>query len=556
MLNDYFKATFIAGALTVCLIIILGRLLYLQVYKHSFYENLSKKQSTAVITLDKNRGVIYDRNGKVLAQNMYNASVYVDASKLDNPKNFIYVLKVNGIELSKRIKDKILKKDRFVWVVRGVDVEKAKKITRLDDNLQMILQEGRFYPEGGVVSKILGFTGIDNQGLTGVETFFDSTLKGEKVTVSVLKDSRGKTLVFEDRGVKTNPENSLYLSIDSVLQKLATSILYNDIKEIGAKSAFAAAMDVETGEIIFSSSFPTYDSNDYDRYDKTLWKDPLFYYLFEPGSIFKVVSFSVLSEENLLKKDEKIYCENGEYTYANHMFNDVHKFDYLTYEEIFSNSSNIGTIKLIEKVSPRKFYNYLKKYGFGELTGVKGFAEESGILRRVEDWSKLSKPSISIGQEILVTPIQMLKFYAAIANGGYSIRPTIIKGKTEEKEKILSAQTAKLIKDLLTVAVETGTGKNAKSEFIKIAGKTGTAQKFDKLTNSYSKSDYNSSFIGFFPAERPKYVMIVTYDSPKKSIYAGSTAAYTFKKIVEQMIIYFKLNPQKIMVADESKTAS
>lgn len=556
MLNDYFKATFIAGALTVCLIIILGRLLYLQVYKHSFYENLSKKQSTAVITLDKNRGVIYDRNGRVLAQNMYNASVYVDASKLDNPKNFIYVLKVNGIELSKKIKDKILKKDRFVWVVRGVDVEKAKKITRLDDNLQMILQEGRFYPEGDVVSKILGFTGIDNQGLTGVETFFDSTLKGEKVTVSVLKDSRGKTLVFEDRAVKTNPENSLYLSIDLVLQKLATSILYNDIKEIGAKSAFAAAMDVETGEIIFSASFPTYDPNDYDRYDKKLWKDPLFYYLFEPGSIFKAVSFSVLSEENLLKKDEKIYCENGEYTYANHVFNDVHKFDYLTYEEIFSNSSNIGTIKLIEKVSPRKFYNYLKKYGFGELTGVKGFAEESGILRRVEDWSKLSKPSISIGQEILVTPIQMLKFYAAIANGGYSIRPTIIKGKTEEKEKILSAQTAKLIKELLTVAVERGTGKNAKSEFIKIAGKTGTAQKFDKLTNSYSKSDYNSSFIGFFPAERPKYVMIVTYDSPKKSIYGGSTAAYTFKKIAEQMIIYFKLNPQKKMVADESKTAS
>jgi len=556
MLNDYFKATFIAGALTVCLIIILGRLLYLQIYKQSFYENFSKKQSTAVITLDRNRGIIYDRNGKVLAQNVYNASVYVDASKLDNPRNFIYILQVNGIKLSKRIKEKILKKDRFVWIERGIDIEKAKKLTRLDRNLQMILQESRFYPEGDVTSKIVGFTGVDNQGLEGVETFFESSLKGEKVTVSVLKDSRGKTLVFEDRAVKTNPENSQYLSIDSALQKVVTSILYNDLKEIGAKFAFASAMDVNTGEIIFSSSVPTYDSNEYDKYDKTLWKDPLFYYLFEPGSIFKAVTFSVLAEENLIKKDEKIYCENGKYTYANHVFNDVHKFKNLTFEEIFVNSSNIGTIKLIERVSSKKFYKYLKKYGFGELTGTKGFAEESGSLRRVEDWSKLSKPSISIGQEILITPIQILRFYAAIANDGYAVRPTIIKGKTEEKERILGVQTTNLLKKLLIDAVETGTGQNAKSEFIKIAGKTGTAQKFDKSTNSYSYRDYNASFIGLFPVKRPRYVMIVTYDSPRKSIYGGSTAAYTFKKIVEQMTIYYKLNIEKMMVENENRKAS
>ncbi|MBZ4672649.1 penicillin-binding protein 2 [Deferribacterales bacterium Es71-Z0220] len=556
MLNDYFKATFIAGALTVCLIIILGRLLYLQVYKHTFYENFSKKQSTAVITLDRNRGVIYDRNGKVLAQNVYNASVYVDASKVDNPRNFLYILKVNGIELPKKIKEKILKKDRFVWIVRGIDVEKAKKISRLDDNLQMILQENRFYPEGDVASKIVGFTGIDNQGLEGVEAFFDSSLKGEKVNVSVLKDSRGKTLVFEDRAVKTNPENSLYLSIDSNLQKVATSILYNDLKEIGAKSVFAAAMDVNTGEIIFSSSVPTYDSNEFDKYEKTLWKDPLFYYLFEPGSIFKAVTFSVLAEENLIKRDEKVYCENGKYPYAGHIFNDVHKFERLTYEEIFANSSNIGTIKLTEKISSAQFYKYLKKYGFGELTGTKGFAEESGFLRNVKDWSKLSKPSVSIGQEILVTPIQMLRFYGALANGGYAVRPTIIKGKTEEREKILSAQTATLLKKLLIAAVETGTGQNAKSELIKIAGKTGTAQKFDKSTNSYSYRDYNASFIGFFPVEKPRYVMIVTYDSPRKSIYGGSTAAYTFKKIAEQMAIHFRLNINKMMVENENRKAS
>lgn len=556
MLNDYFKATFIAGALTVCILGIVLKLFYLQVVKHDFYEDMAKNQSSVTVTLDKNRGMIFDRNAKVLATNVYTASVYVDASKIKNPKNFIYVLSVNGVNLSNRVKEKILKKDRFVWIDRGLDVESARKLTRLDENLQLIYQERRFYPEGDTASKIVGFTGIDNQGLEGVETFFEKTLKGEKVNVAVLRDSRGNTMTFEDKIMKTSPDKNIYLSLDVDLQKVVSGILYNDLKEFGAKGVLAGAMDIQTGEIIFSTSLPSFDANSFENYKRQLWKDPLFYYLFEPGSIFKAVTFAALSDAGVLKWNEKVNCENGKYYYMGHTFNDVHEYKELNLSEVFAFSSNIGTIKLSEKITSRQFYDYIKKYGFGDSSGVVGFADETGLLRNYKQWSGLSRPSISIGQEVLVTPIQILRFYASIANGGYLITPRVIKGVSKERKKIMSDYTANLLKELLIKVVEDGTGQNAKSSIVKIAGKTGTAQKFDKESNSYSYREYNSSFVGFFPAENPKFVMIVTYDSPKKSIYGGSTAAYTFRKLAEQIAVFYKLNLNQMLVEDENKRAS
>jgi cell division protein FtsI (penicillin-binding protein 3) len=556
MLNDYFKATFIAGGLAMFLIVLVLRLLYLQVYKHSFYLNMANNQSLAEITLNKNRGLIYDRNFIKLAENVHSASIYVDAYRIEDSKKFINLLRKYGVYLSDDTKKRIYDKKRFVWIKRGMNIDQAKKIANLDSSLHVIINEDRFYPNGDILSKIVGFTGIDNQGLEGIEAFFDKELRGEDVNIAVLKDSRGNTMVFEDKFVKIKPESEIRLSIDAKLQKIVSSIVYQDLKSFDAKSAIAAAMDVHTGEILFSVSYPTFDGNNFTKFDKKLWKEPLFNYLFEPGSIFKAVTFASLFENGFLRGNEKVNCENGKYSIAGHIFNDVKKHKLLTYDEVFAYSSNIGTIKLTDSLNSKKFYESIKKYGFGISTNPVGFTDEAGLVRDVKEWSLLSKPSISIGQEILVTPVQMLRFYAAIANGGYLIAPTVLKSQLKDKKQIFSSKTSEFMKRLLIKAVNEGTGQNSKSEVLQIAGKTGTAQKFDKSLRKYSNTDYNASFIGFFPAENPKFAVLVLFDSPKKSIYGGNTAAYTFKRIAHQMAIYYNIGLKRIMVKNENRKAS
>jgi cell division protein FtsI (penicillin-binding protein 3) len=556
MLNDYFKATFIAGGLAMFAIVIVFRLLYLQLYKHNFYADMANSQSLAEITLNKNRGIIYDRNMTKLSENVHSASLYVDAYRLKEIDKFMEQLKKYGIYLSSDTKKRIYEKRRFVWIKRGIDIDLARKIANIDDSLQVVINEDRFYPKGDILSNIVGFTGVDNQGLEGVEAFFDKKLRGENVKITILKDSRGNTMVFEDKYLKIKPESEITLSIDADLQKIVSSILYQDLKTFDAKSAVAAAMDVHTGEILFSVSYPTFDGNNFSKYSKKLWKEPLFYYLFEPGSIFKAATFAALFENGLLTENKVVDCENGKYRIAGHIFNDVKRHKLLRYDEVFAHSSNIGTIKLTESLDSKKFYESLKRYGFGDTTNPVGFTDETGLVRDVKNWSLLSKPSVSIGQEVLVTPIQMLRFYSAIANGGYLVTPTILKMDVKGKEQIFSKKTSEFLKDLLIKVVNEGTGQNAKSEFFQIAGKTGTAQKFDNDAKKYSKTDYNASFIGFFPADNPKFAVIVLFDSPKKSIYGGSTAAYTFKKIVHQMAIHYKLGIKRIMVKNEIRKAS
>lgn len=524
------------------------RLLYLQVYQHDFYSDIAKNQSSFTVKINQNRGTIKDGKGEVLAENIHTASLYVNANKLQNPAEFILKIKSSGLSISSKYSKSILNRNNFVWLARGVDIKRAESISKIDENIGYVVHEKRFYPQGSTVGKLLGFTGIDNQGLEGVEGYFDKKLEGDEVKLSFFRDSRGKTIVFEDRIEKTENHDSIYLSIDSNLQKTLFYILKSDVERFEAKSGLAAAMNVHTGEILFSVSYPTFDPNNYQQYNKNLWKDGLFNYIFEPGSILKGVTFSILSETGKLNLSKKVNCENGSYKVYDHVFNDVHKYGTITSEEVFSNSSNIGTIKLAEELDNKVFHDYLKRFGFGQQIKITGAFTEAGYLRNSKDWSGLSKPSISIGQEILVTPLQVLQFYSAIANGGYKITPQILKSENTTKEKILSDNTVATMQRLLRKVVLEGTGTNANSTFFGIAGKTGTAQKFDKTTNSYSQKDYNAGFVGFFPTEAPRFAMIVIYDSPRKSIYGGSTSAHTFRKMAEQIGIKYGFGIQKVAV--------
>ena len=302
-------------------------------------------------------------------------------------------------------------------------------------------------------------------------------------------------------------------------------------------------MDIKTGEIILAANVNGFDPHNYWKYKPETWSNHGFNYVFEPGSIFKTVAFSYLHNSNKLDRNRLIDTSKkitiGKYTYS-----DTKYYGTLTVDEVFTHSSNIGMTQLIrgENSNRQGFYDFLVNSGFGEKTGIYGANEESGIVKPVSSWSKTSLTSMAIGYEVLVTPLQVVRFYAAVANGGIMVNPKIIskiiKGNEtaipEHTEKqIMSKETASYMLDLMQQTVVAGTGQKANTELTKIAGKTGTARVYDNKAGAYSTQNYSASFAGVFPAENPKVAMIVVYESPRSSIYGGSTAANVFRQIAE-----------------------
>ncbi len=561
MLNEKFKINLIIGVVCIIISTIFVRLVYLKTVKHGFYTEYSKSQSSRTLTLRKGRGLICDNKGNPLAINIKVASLYTRGKNVKDLYGLKKTLKKYGIKLSKKTIQRLKKNTEFVWLKRGISLKTAEKIHKSYSDVNYIVEESRFYPEHELASGIIGFTGIDNQGLSGIEASLDDVLKGEKIQLISKIDNKGRFILTEDASDFYKISKKIKLSIDLNLEFAADLILREDIKKFKAKRAGVVAIDVHTGDILFSSFVPGYNPNEFYRYSRKLWKEGATHFIFEPGSIFKPVTFAYLFDKGLTP-NKKIYCEKGKYKIYNHYFKDVHKYKTLTAEEVLILSSNIGTIKLNLKTPKKDFYSYLKKCGFGSPTGVTALSEESGILKHYKKWSGLDKPAISMGQAISVTPLQIVRFYAAIANGGELITPVLIKdsgGKIDVRKdriKIMSKQTSVLLSDILRKVVLNGTGKQAISSFIDIAGKTGTAQKSSNKQSGYSKDNFVVSFAGFFPADNPQIAMIVLYDSPKesiygkRSIYGGTTAAVTFKKIAEQISILKGYNVKKVYLAN------
>lgn len=526
-----------------------ARLVFLAVGEHD-YSKIAESQSRGFIEYTKGRGLIVDANGVPMAINKKSASLYVFPSELKNRQKFIDELRRNGIKLTRKTREKVLTSNQFVWLERNVDVADAEKIQEQVDKVEYVLEEQRLYPERKVGASILGFTGTDNVGLEGVEFRYDSVLEGNKFKILGLRDNKGKRIILEDPEKKKEIDTVIYLTIDEYLQGLSEEILRQDTETFQADRGMAIAMDVDTGDIVFSASSGGFDPNEFKSYKKSERKNFPASFLYEPGSIFKPVVFTLLLDKHGLSTNEMINCENGKFAIYNHTIKDVHGSGVITAEQVLVKSSNIGTVKLADKVTKKEFYEYMQSLGFGQKTGVAGIIEEDGLLRNYKRWSGLSKPSISIGQEILVTPLQMVRFYSAIANGGTIKNPKIVKkivkgGDTytpkNTEYRVFSENTAEKMHKLLKKVVNEGTGQNAKSDYVEIGGKTGTGQRIDDETGTYSKSGYVASFAGIFPADNPRIAMVVVYKEPKSSIYGGSTAAKTFKTLAEQVSMHLGL---------------
>ncbi len=523
--------------------IVVGKLFYLQVIDKEKYVQLVESQSDPKLTVLTDRGYIYDKEGKLLARNKSAGSLFAYRKNIPNKYEFFKALEKNGIRVSSKAKKNLQETDTFTYIARQIDLAKAIKLSEEIEGLEYFVEDARFYPQGSLMANIVGFTGSDNIGRSGLEYFLNSRLEGKKVNIASLKDSRRKIILFEDKSELSRPDTQVYVTISSRIQAGAEYILREGAKDFGAKNGSVVAMDIKTGEIILAANVNSFDPHNYWKYKPTSWSNHGFNYVFEPGSIFKTVAFSYLHNSNKLDRNRLIDTSKkitiGKYTYS-----DTKYYGTLTVDEVFTHSSNIGMTQLIrgENSNRQDFYNFLVTSGFGEKTGIYGANEESGIVKPVSSWSKTSLTSMAIGYEVLVTPLQVVRFYAAVANGGVMVNPKIIskivKGNEtaipEHTEKqIMSKETASYMLDLMQQTVVAGTGQKANTELTKIAGKTGTARVYDNKAGAYSTQNYSASFAGVFPAENPKVAMVVVYESPRSSIYGGATAANVFRQIAE-----------------------
>ncbi|MDR2400360.1 MAG: penicillin-binding protein 2, partial [Deferribacteraceae bacterium] len=428
MLSDklLLKIFSLAGAafISVCL----ARLFYLQVLNYDFYDKLVTAQSTARISFSKDRGLILDRTGKNLAINRKMASLYLFGKNIDDADGLIKSLKANGIIIASATEKRIQEKSNFVWIERRLPIDEAERIKEAVAGINFVLEDARLYPEKGMLAGIIGITGTDNQGLSGIEYYKEKTLKGKVIPANIIRDSRDKLIIFDDTPLRTEPDSKVYLTVDIELQATVDRLLAQDMLEYKAKRAIALAMDIKTGEIVVYSGL----SADKEEADKNFMST----FLFEPGSIFKGISFGYLIEKGLYRAGEKINTSSAVDLYG-HKIKDVYLYNSLTQQDIFAKSSNIGTVQLTRNVGSEAFYKFLSHSGFGVKTGIEGVSEETGILREPKNWSGLSLASLSIGQEVMVTPLQIVRYYAAIGNGGAAVKPRIVGKYTGNGQKYI-----------------------------------------------------------------------------------------------------------------------
>ena len=423
--------------------------------------------------------------------------------------------------------------------------------------LVVIREPHRFYPKGPLVSHILGFAGIDSQGLEGIEFQYERYLRGERNLKKYQRDALGRRIASPHRQDVQDFHMGFHLTltIDEIIQFIAEEELAKALKQSQAKSGSILIMDPLTGAILAWALQPTFDPNDFGKFAAGQRRNRAVTDPYEPGSTLKIVVAAAALEEQTMAPDTLIYGGEGQMPVAGTIVHDPAKSSWMTFSEAIAKSSNIGAIKVAVELGPSRVFQYLKAFGFGEKTGIDLPGESSGILRDLGKWSGRSLSSIAMGQEIGVTPIQMVTAMSVVANGGWLMRPyvgalvmddrgqAVLVQDPQPKRRPISAETAGLLSQILQTAVNEGTGKRAKLADYQVAGKTGTSQKIDPATGAYSSSKVIASFVGFVPAQQPRLTMLVVINEPERGNWGGKIAAPVFQKVAKRVLAHLGVLP-------------
>jgi cell division protein FtsI (penicillin-binding protein 3) len=538
------------------------KLIYVQIFLHGKINNVVEKMVIRNNVEMPKRGDILDSKGKILASSVKKYTVFLDPKIIEDFNKIKNILSRNGIKIKANNLNE-LEKTSYYPIAFNIDADVIDKIR--SEQLKGVGFESKYkrqYPEGRFLAHILGITGSEGNGLEGIERTYNEYLCGYSVMTKTRRDGRGR-IIYDKFIDKTKIcGQSIELSIDSNIQFIAEQELRKAFDKYKAKKAVCIIQNPKTGAILAMVSLPDFDSSEKIKDIKTL-RNSAISDIYEPGSTFKIVAAAAALEQNKVKLTDNFYLENGRYKTAGHTIRDDHKIEgYASLKKIMEQSSNIGIVKITQKLGSENFYEYIRKFGFYSLTGIDLPGETKGILMDVDKWNVLSLPTISFGQGIGVTALQMINAFSAIANDGILMKPSLLRNNIEktgieindknvfeskEIRRVISFETAQTIKKLLKNAVDFGTGRSAKIADYTVGGKTGTAQKVDPSIKTYSTKHYIASFCGMIPAINPEVVILVIIDEPKSSsYYAASVASPVFASIAEKTVRYLDIKKDDI----------
>jgi cell division protein FtsI (penicillin-binding protein 3) len=552
------RALIVAAFIACAFVGLAGRLGYLQIVKHEEYARLADSQQAKTIPLKPRRGPIVDRNGQVLAVSARAESLYALTSRIDDrvalARRLSPVLGDSVSEIARRLDSP----KRFVFVKRRLPPDTVNAIRALDEPALGFVDESmRLYPNRELAAQIIGFEGLDGKGLAGVEQAWDAHLAGTEGRALVGRDALGREITGAPRVIKPSTAGQgVMLTLDATLQYIAEKEVDAAWRRTRSKAAQALMMDPRTGEILAVAIRPTYNPNSFgaatddDRRNRFI-TDP-----FEPGSTFKVILAAAALDEGAVRPADRFHGDNGAIRVATATIHDWKKFGWLSFTEVLQNSSNVGSIKVGLSLGKERYYKYISAFGFGAPTGVRLSGESRGQLRPPPQWSGLSLATMSIGQEISVTALQLVTAVSAIANGGRLLQPRIARAELDSQgqerrlteanvvRQVISPDTARTLTGMMSMVVREGTGRHAAIAGHEVAGKTGTAQKMDPATRRYSRAPGVLSFVGFAPADDPRLAMLVMLDEPKNEKWGSEAAAPIFAAIAKEALRYMNVPPR------------
>lgn len=529
---------------------ICARLVYLQIFRYGSFEQRAQHQQQRTVELSARRGVIYDRSGRELAMSVAVDSAFAVPTEIPDLPGTISLIsritKSDPRELLARCKAA----RTFCWVARKADSETAERIRSL--NLRGIYfqkESKRFYPKGDLAAQVIGYVGTDDEGLSGIEREFDEKLRGRPGEMLISVDARRKWFGSVEK--QPEPGQNVVLTIDQQIQYIAERELDTAMDSTHAISGTVVVENPHTGEILALANRPTFDPNRTREITPEKLKNHAVSDVYEPGSTFKLVTISAALDENLTRPEEKFDCQMGSIVVFGRRIHDWHPFGVLSVSDVLAHSSDVGAIKIALRLGDERMYKYIRAFGFGQQTGVELPGETRGLAKPLSRWSKVSIGAIAMGQEIGVSPLQLAGMVSSIANDGIVVGSRIVAASTEpqatpqmisfhpvEERHAISPTTAALMRQMMQGVVLHGTGKKAILEGYSSAGKTGTAQKVDPATHTYSRTKYIASFAGFAPVNNPAIVCVVILDSPVGGHHGGEVGAPVFHRIAQQVLEY------------------
>jgi cell division protein FtsI (penicillin-binding protein 3) len=541
---------------------LLARAYQLQVLNRDRLAFIAHEGYVGTIKLPPKRGTIYERDGNELALSIEVGSVYAHPRQIEDKNNTAKQLSRVLGERRQKILNLIKSNRSFVWIKRRIESGQAKQVSALElKGVGTTTETKRYYPGKEIAAHLIGFAGNENQGLEGIERKYEKLLIGSQYSLIQMRDALGRRFSISRPIPSGHEMRGLVLTIDKDIQYKAQQALQRAVKKSKARAGHCLVVNPETGEILAMAVVPEFNPNIFSQYRPYQWRNRTITDCYEPGSTMKAFLLAACLEEAVVTPYTNFDCEHGKYKIGSRTIHDTHKYGVMTVSDIIVHSSNIGAIKIGGKLGYERLYEYTEKFGFGRKTGINLLGERKGFVRSPKKAGQIDRATVCFGQGMTTTSLQLVMAMAAIANGGKLMRPYVVKAIVDESGRVIKETYPKIVRRVISpraakkvagilegVVSEEGTGPQAAIKGFKVAGKTGTAQKVDPKTGTYSSTKDVATFVGFAPADHPKLAILVMIDEPKGISYGGVVAAPVFSEVGLWSLNHLRVNPQTELV--------